>query len=187
MSEEIIRGLSILAERSGKSIRTMINELLSEALNVVSNTDVKPDEAMKEYVMLSELKKFGFTVMPVKILNKLLNNNESIDLEAWREVGSTYGNIFKVKGRGPEELRSLLRVMLMDASDIALSSKGEMMEVVAVCPGRSRNACEALKAMLSGFMEAQGYEPAGSKVVEGAVIASFRRGGETEEKGSSSQ
>lgn len=183
ISEEILREITLLAERTGKPTRTLVNEILMEALKVVSRTDVRPEEAIMEYIAIYELKKLGFTLIPLRLLNSLLDSSE--DLKLWEEVGSMYGSVFKIKGGDVEELRRCLKVMFLDASDIAISRSDETLELSVISMGRSKRACEASKAVIKGFMEAQGYKLMNFKIGEGIVIASFRRQ-QSEEKSPSS-
>ncbi|RLF05800.1 MAG: hypothetical protein DRJ60_05125 [Thermoprotei archaeon] len=173
ISEDLVREVGLLAERTGKPIRVLIDEILSEALKVMSSTDVRPEEAMREYVIIHELKRLGFTLIPLRLLNSILDNSESLEL--WREVGLLYGDVFRVKGKELEELKRLLRIMFLDASDVALSRNGDVVELTIVSMGRSKAACHASKIMLEGFMEAQGYKLIDSKISEGIIVASFRR------------
>jgi len=179
ISEDLLREIGLLAERTGKPIRVLIDEILREALRVVSSTDVRPEEAMREYVIVHELKRLGFTLIPLKLLNMALDGLEG--LEPWREVGLLYGEVFRAKGKGLEELKRALKVMFLDASDVDLSRSGDTVELTVVSAGRSRRACEASKAMIEGIMEAQGYRLIGSRLGEGIIVASFRRRVDEEE------
>ena len=70
VSEEIIDEIASLAERVGKPIRKLVEEILNEGIKSYVY-GVSLSQVVKEYMFLLEAKRLGFTLTPITILNKI--------------------------------------------------------------------------------------------------------------------
>lgn len=174
VSEDIIDEVTALAERVGKPIRKLVEEILSEG--VKSYTHGTPlSQVVKDYIFFLEAKRLGFTLIPITIINKV-DNTDSIK-EEWIKAGKLLASMLRAQGMvSDESIVNSLKPIIMDASEILLTKDDNgNYKLTIVALGRTRNGIEALINLVKGLLSGLGFTILKEDIDEGIGVVEFRR------------
>jgi len=173
VSEDVIDEIVALADRIGKPVRKIVEELLSEGTKVYTRGGMPISQAINEYLLLLEMKRLGFTLIPVSILNKIDNDNDELRNE-WFKAGKLIASMMRAQGiRSAKDIISYLKPVVMDAGEILLSNNESEYTLTIVALARNRNGVSALMTLISGVIVGLGYDIREVKIDEGLGILKF--------------
>ncbi len=172
VSEDIIDDVAALAERVGKPIRKLVEEILSEGVKSYSY-GIPISEAMREYVFFLEAKRLGFTLIPVSIINKLSNSHN----EEWLRAGKLLASMLRAQGNTNEEdMVKALKSVAMDASEILLvKGKNDTNRITIVALSRNKNGIKALLELVKGVLIGLGFHVEKEEIDEGICTIEYTR------------
>jgi len=174
VSEEIIDEIASLAERVGKPIRKLVEEILNEGIKSYVY-GVSLSQVVKEYMFLLEAKRLGFTLTPITILNKIdeLGNMK----DDWVKAGKLLASMLRAQGNtGTENIVDTLKPIIMDASEILLTENSDgSYKLTIVALGRNKNGIRALIYLIRGLLLGLGFTILKETIDEGIGMVEFRR------------
>ncbi len=172
VSEDIIDDVATLAERVGKPIRKLVEEILSEGVKSYSY-GVPISEAMREYIFFLEAKRLGFTLIPVSIINKLSMNHSN----EWLRAGKLLASMLRAQGNANEEdIVKALKSIVMDASEVLLvKGKNDTSRITIVALSRNKNGIKALSELVKGVLTGLGFHVEKEEIDEGICTIEYTR------------
>ena len=173
VSEDVIEEIIALADRIGKPVRKIVEELLLEGTKVYTRGGIPISQAISEYLLLLEVKRLGFTLTPVSILNKIDNSNDTLKNE-WFKAGKLIASMMRAQGiRSADNIVSYVKPVIMDAGEILLSNNGAEYTLTIVALARNKNGINALVTLVTGIIAGLGYNIKETKIDEGIGIIKF--------------
>ncbi len=173
VSEDIIDEIIALADRIGKPVRKIVEELLIEGTKVYTRGGIHISQAINEYLLLLEMKRLGFTLIPVSILNKVDNSNEELRSE-WLKAGKLIASMMRAQGvKSVDSIVTYLKPVIMDAGEVLLTNNGPEYTLTIVALARNKNGITALISLITGVISGLGYSVIEAKIDEGIGIVKF--------------
>ncbi len=177
VSEDVIDEIIALADRIGKPVRKIVEELLLEGTKAYTRGGIPLSQAINEYLLLLEIKRLGFTLTPVSILNKIDNDNDILRNE-WFKAGKLIASMMRAQGvKSADNIVSYIKPVIMDAGEVLLSSNGSEYTLTIVALARNKNGINALIALVTGIVAGLGYSVKETKIDEGIGIVKFTKQG----------
>ncbi len=175
VSEDIIDEIIALADRIGKPVRKIVEELLLEGTKAYTRGGVPLSQAINEYLLLLEVKRLGFTLTPVSILNKIDNSDDILKNE-WFKAGKLIASMMRAQGvRSADDIVSYIKPVIMDAGEVLLSNNGTEYTLTIVALARNKNGINALVTLVKGIIIGLGYNIRETKIDEGIGVIKFTK------------
>ena len=173
VSEDVIDEIIALADRIGKPVRKIVEELLTEGTKIYTRGGIPISQAINEYLLLLEMKRLGFTLIPVSILNKVDNNDEELRSE-WLKAGKLIASMMRAQGvKSVDSIVTYLKPVIMDAGEVLLTNNGTEYTLTIVALARNKNGINALISLVTGVVLGLGYSVIETKIDEGIGIVKF--------------
>ena len=174
VSEEIIDEIASLAERIGKPIRKLVEEILTEGVKSYAY-GVSLSQVVKEYMFFLEAKRLGFTLIPITILNKMYRSDDIKD--DWVKAGKLLASMLRAQGNTDTgNIVDTLKPIIMDASEILLTENNDgIYKLTIVALGRNKNGIRALIYLVRGLLSGLGFTILKETIDEGIGMVEFRR------------
>ncbi len=173
VSEDVIDEIMALADRIGKPVRKIVEELLTEGTRVYTRGGIPLSQAINEYLLLLEMKRLGFTLVPVSILNKVDSNDNELKSE-WLKAGKLIASMMRAQGvKSVDSIVKYLKPVIMDAGEILLTNNESEYTLTIVALARNRNGINALISLVTGVILGLGYNVIETKIDEGIGIVKF--------------
>lgn len=175
VSEDVIDEIVALADRIGKPVRKIVEELLLEGTKAYTRGGIPLSQAISEYLLLLEVKRLGFTLIPISILNKIDNGNSILKNE-WFKAGKLIASMMRAHGiETVDNIMLYIKPVIMDAGEILLSNDGVEYTLTIVALARNKNGINALVTLVSGVIVGLGYNIKETKIDEGIGVIKFTK------------
>ena len=177
MRVEVIEKLRRASESLGIPFRELVNKVADHGSNLLLLSNGEIEKLEKEYKAMRELSRLGFTLIPIGLLNSLLEgySGESIFDEAVK-MGRNVGAVYTLTNSISEsDLKGLLSILFPDASEIAMKVESEKVKIAIVVHGRAKKTVELSVRIIDGFLEELGYVKEKEELASGLAILQYVR------------
>uniref|UniRef100_A0A7J3ZKT6 Uncharacterized protein n=1 Tax=Fervidicoccus fontis TaxID=683846 RepID=A0A7J3ZKT6_9CREN len=175
MRVDIIEKLRRASESLGIPFRDLVNKVADHGSNLLLLSNGEIEKLEKEYKAMRELSRLGFTLIPVGLLNSLLEecSGESVFGEAVK-IGRNIAAVYTLANSISEsDIKGLLSVLFPDASEIAMKTEGKRIKIAVVVQGRARRTIELSVRIIDGFLRELGYTKEKEELAPGLAILHY--------------
>jgi hypothetical protein len=175
--EDIIK----ITAREGKTVFAFTNEVFEQALKAYE-TQTSPAELLDFYTLMMLEKDRGAVLIPIDLLNHLLQKGYKIDkedlLEKWYECGLWYGKYLSIKSQSENWLQifeKLMKKCAWNISDFSITTQGENISIKCVSPYFTTESTEAFMKFLEGTMHSANYKTIKNECLKGMILLDFKK------------
>ncbi|MEM4035119.1 MAG: hypothetical protein QXU97_00635 [Fervidicoccaceae archaeon] len=178
MSAELVDKLRRAGESLGIPFREVLRRVAEHGCNLLLLAHGDMERIELDYKAVSSLSRLGLALVPLGVLNSLLEGKREEALEEAERLGRSVGAVYALGGAPSEkELAAIVRAVFPDASEAAVKPGSTSLRIVVVAHGRSKKSLELGARFLRGLLSELGYVETEEELGPGALVLSYERRG----------
>ncbi len=174
MRVDDIERLYKVSESLGIPFREVVSFVARYGSKLMLLSNGELDKIVQQYKAIHHLSRLGFTILPLPILNKILEDpNNDIGRESM-EIGKNLGAIYSINGNvTKDDIMGVLYALFPDSTQTSVNVDEDRIKIGLVLQGRTRKLINLTLGILEGFFEELGYTTVTKEVTGGLVVLEF--------------
>ncbi len=179
--DDLLQEIIKITAREGKTVFAFTNEVFEQALEAYQ-MQTNPAEILQFYMFMKLEKDRGITIIPIDILNHMIQKLYSIEkedlLQKWYDSGLWYGKYLSVKFQTENWLQIFENQMKRSAwnlTDFSMTKRGENVHIRCICPYFTKESTETFMKFLEGVMHSSNHRTIKNECLKGMIILQFKK------------